>query len=299
MYTKLIFIFLMASCIFTSCKKNVNTTLLGYKYELLRAGTGKQAKEGDQVYFNVLTVVNDSIVDDTHIYPFQPTLRLEVIPPTESAAIVDAMKNMKIGDSIRLHIPIDSLPFAKIEYQSYKEIIHLITLDDIKTEEDFNKDIEERNKFLRAMADSLHTVGPLKKDMVTKYVQEYNDKKLEGKLQATEKGVKYLILKEGTGIKPKAGYMIEVNYTGALTNEFVFDSSFKHGQPYNYRIHTGQVIKGWDDVLSTFNEGTEAIVFIPSEMGYGATGNSPDIPPHSELVFYLNLFKVKPMANRL
>ncbi len=299
MYIKSALSFLIIGLFLASCKKEVKTTLMGYKYELLRKGTGKQAKEGDQVYFNVMTVVNDSLVEDTHIYPFQPTLRLEVIPPTESAAIVDAMKNMKIGDSIRLHIPIDSLPFAKIEYQSYKEIVHLITLDAIKSVEEFNKDIEARNKFLYAMADSLRTQGAQKKEMITNYVQEYVDKKLDSQLKSTEKGVKYLILKEGSGIKPLPGYMIEVNYTGALTNKFVFDSSFKHGQPYNYRIHTGQVIKGWDDVLSTFNEGTEAIVFIPSDLAYGATGNSPDIPPHSELVFYLNLYKVKPMANRL
>ena len=300
MYTKSsLILFVIIFFFLASCKKDSNITLLGYKYELLRTGTGKQAKEGDQAYFNIVTVVGDSIVDDTHIYPFQPTLRLEVIPPTETAPIVDAMKNMKIGDSIRLHIPIDSLPFAKIEYQSFKEIVHLITLDALKTEEEFKKDIDARNKILYAMADSLRGLGISKKALLTQYVQDYNNKKLDGQLKSTEKWVKYIILNEGQGMLPKPGYMIEVNYAGSLTNEFIFDDYFNKGQPYVYRIHTGQVIKGWDDVLSTFKEGTEAIVFIPSDLGYGATGSSPNIPPHSELVFYLNLYKVRPMANRL
>ncbi|MBK7609704.1 MAG: FKBP-type peptidyl-prolyl cis-trans isomerase [Saprospiraceae bacterium] len=94
---------------------------------------------------------------------------------------------------------------------------------------------------------------------------------------------------------PESGDMIEVNYTGALGNELVFDSSFPRGQPYVYRINTGQVIKGWDDGLSNFKEGTEAILFIPSAMGYGATGSSPNIPPDSELIFYVNLYKVRKM----
>lgn len=294
------FLFILNFFICTiACKQESQQTLLGYKYDVLRSGSGKQAKDGDMAYFNIITVVGDSIVEDTHLYPFQPTLKLEIVPERPIASVVDALKSMKIGDSIRLHIPIDSLPFAKIEYQSYKEIMHLITLNNLKTSAEFDKDMEVRNKFLQAFADSLLSLDSAKKAILLQHVKDYNDKKLDAMLQTTSNNVKYLILHEGNGIKPAGSDMIEVNYVGALTNEFIFDASFPKGQPYVYRINTGQVIKGWDDALANFKEGTEAIIIVPAEMGYGATGSQPNIPPNAELVFYVNLFKVRPMKSRI
>ncbi len=281
--------------IFASCNKDTGKkTLQGYSYDVLRSGTGAQAKIGDHAYFNVITMAKDSVMEDTHIYPFEPTLRLEAKPPREIAAIVDVLREMHVGDSVLLHVPIDSLPFAKIEFQSYKEIKHLVTLDNLKSDDEFKKDMEERTNFLRKMAGELQSQDSIRKKELITTIRDYKDKKTDSQMKTTANGVKILILKEGNGIMPKSGDMIEVNYTGGLTNEFIFDSSFPQGQPYVYRINTGQVIKGWDDALSTFKEGTEAYIFIPSDMGYGATGSN-DIPPNSELIFYVNLYKVRPM----
>ncbi len=291
------FIVFISLSLMLSCKNEINRpkTLLGYSYEKHISTTGRQAKAGDHAYFNVITMVGDSVLEDTHIYPFTPTMRIEVKPAREVAPIIDAIKEMAIGDSLTVFVPIDSLPFAPISFQSFKEIKHIITLIDLKTTKDFEIDMESRQAVLHALADSLRNLEASTKARLTSIIRDYSGKKLDSQLKVTEKGVKYMILKEGQGDQPRTGDMIEVNYTGGLTNELIFDSSFPKGQPYVYRLNTGQVIKGWDEALQNFKEGTEAILFIPSELGYGATGSSPDIPPHSELVFYVSLYKVRKM----
>jgi FKBP-type peptidyl-prolyl cis-trans isomerase len=298
MTNKLIIVLLLPVWILSSCKGGMSAkqkTSLGFAYDAHISSGGPKAKAGDHAYFNVITFAKDSVLEDTHIYPFTPTLRIETKPQKEIAAIMDALKEMAVGDSITLHIPIDSIPFAPAAFQSYKEITHSINLISIKNDVEFKKDMDNRNEILKALADSLAGQDSIVKVRLKGIVNDYNNKKLDAQLKTTEKGVKYIILKEGNGIVPKTGDMIEVNYAGSLLNNIVFDASFNRGQPYVYRLNTGQVIKGWDEALSNFKEGTEAFIFIPSALGYGATGSSPSIPPDSELAFYVNLFKVRPM----
>ncbi len=290
-------IFLLSSALLLACKNEVNRpkTLLGYGYEKHLSTAGRQAKVGDHAYFNVITMVGDSVLEDTHIYPFTPTMRIEVKPDREVAPIIDALKEMAIGDSLTVFVPIDSLPFAPISFQSFKEIKHIINLIDLKSTKDFEIDMASRTAVLHAFADSLRGIKEPTKARLISVLRDYKNKKIEDQLKVTENGVKYLVLKEGNGLLPETGDMIEVNYAGSLTNELVFDESFSKGQPYVYRLNTGQVIKGWDDALQHFKEGTEAVLFIPAAMGYGATGSSPSIPPDSELIFYVSLYKVRKM----
>lgn len=152
-----------------------------------------------------------------------------------------------------------------------------------------------RQAFLNKLADSLASREASTRERLIAVIRDYKEKRLDDKLQTTESGLKYMIIKEGTGAVPESGDMVEVNYVGGLTNEFIFDASFNKGQPYVYRLNTGQVIKGWDRAIEKFNEGTEAFIMVPPSLAYGAAGSSPNIPPDSELIFYINLFKIRRM----
>lgn len=279
-----------------ACQKSKqSTTLHGYVFEQHIAKGGRQPKAGEHAYFHAITMVGDSVLENTHIYPFIPAMRIEVNPDREVAAIVEALEEMGIGDSITLHIPIDSLPFAPATFQSFKEIKHILTLIDIKDEEGFKKDMDVRQAFLNKLADSLASREAATREQLIAVIRDYNAGRIGNKLKTTSEGLKYMIVKEGTGAVPETGDMVEVNYVGGLTNELIFDASFNKGQPYVYRLNNKQVIRGWDVAIGQFNEGTEAFVFIPAALGYGAAGSSPDIPPNSELIFYLNLFKIRRM----
>ena len=109
----------------------------------------------------------------------------------------------------------------------------------------------------------------------------------------------YFIQKEeeiGTGVQAKAGDVVKVNYQGQSLGGVVFDSSwdpaFGHETPYEFTLGTGSVIKGWDEAIALMKEGGTAKLIIPSDLAYGATGNS-SIPPYSTLVFYVELVDVE------
>ena len=106
----------------------------------------------------------------------------------------------------------------------------------------------------------------------------------------TASGLQYTIEKEGTGASPKATDDVTVHYTGRLLDGTVFDSSVSRGQPATFPL--SHVIPGWIEGLQLMKEGGKYMFFIPSELAYGAQGMPGAIPPHSTLIFEVELIKV-------
>ncbi|HSE30444.1 MAG TPA: FKBP-type peptidyl-prolyl cis-trans isomerase, partial [Pyrinomonadaceae bacterium] len=109
----------------------------------------------------------------------------------------------------------------------------------------------------------------------------------------TASGLKYVDVVVGDGPTPKLGQTLSVHYTGTLTNGSKFDSSLDNGQPYQFRIGRGEVIKGWDEAFMTMRVGGKRKLIIPPNLGYGVRGNPPDIPPNSTLLFDVELLEIK------
>ncbi|MBK6640161.1 MAG: FKBP-type peptidyl-prolyl cis-trans isomerase [Bacteroidia bacterium] len=105
----------------------------------------------------------------------------------------------------------------------------------------------------------------------------------------TASGLKYIMLHEGTGAKPTPGKSVSVHYTGYLTDGSKFDSSVDRGQPISFAIGKGQVIQGWDEGIMLLKSGSRARLIIPHELGYGAQGYPPVIPPSATLIFDVEL----------
>lgn len=123
--------------------------------------------------------------------------------------------------------------------------------------------------------------------------QEKDKKKEEPKVITTQSGLKYQDLKEGTGAAAKAGDTVEVHYTGWLTNGKKFDSSVDRKEPFSFKLGAGRVIKGWDEGVAGIKEGGKRKLMIPPELGYGKRGAGDDIPPDAELIFEVELLKIK------
>jgi FKBP-type peptidyl-prolyl cis-trans isomerase len=99
-------------------------------------------------------------------------------------------------------------------------------------------------------------------------------------------------MKAGTGAVAEAGKRVTVHYTGWLTNGTKFDSSKDHGQPFNFQLGAGQVIKGWDQGVAGMKVGGMRKLTIPPSLGYGANGTGGVIPPNATLVFEVELLGV-------
>lgn len=99
-------------------------------------------------------------------------------------------------------------------------------------------------------------------------------------------------LKAGTGDEAKAGKRVTVHYVGTLTNGSKFDSSRDRNQGFAFELGAGKVIKGWDQGVAGMKVGGLRKLTIPPELGYGARGFPPVIPPNSTLVFEVELLSV-------
>lgn len=110
-------------------------------------------------------------------------------------------------------------------------------------------------------------------------------------LQRTESGLHYLMEKEGSGGHATPGSEVSVHYTGKLLNGEVFDSSHSRNEPISFKLGVGQVIQGWDEGLSLFQEGGKGTLLIPSILGYGPR-DMGSIPANSILLFEIELIKV-------
>ncbi len=109
----------------------------------------------------------------------------------------------------------------------------------------------------------------------------------------TASGLRYMIFKhKGGSEKPKSGDKVAVHYRGKLEDGTEFDNSFKRGEPFEFQLGMGKVIKGWEEGIALLSVGDSALLIIPPSLGYGnrQIGN---IPANSTLYFDVELVTVK------
>lgn len=117
------------------------------------------------------------------------------------------------------------------------------------------------------------------------------------KVVTTPSGLKYEVLKPGTGAVAAAGKMASVHYTGWLDNGGAkgteFDSSLTRGTPFQFTLGAGMVIRGWDEGVNGMKVGEKRQLMIPADLGYGPRGTGNLIPPNANLIFDVELLDVK------
>lgn len=153
-------------------------------------------------------------------------------------------------------------------------------------------DVQNEQEFQKSQASAREKQVKTDAKIIDDYVAK-------NKLNATEtaSGLNYVVTQEGTGVKPVAGNVVTVHYTGKLLDGKVFDSSVKNpqsgGKPIDFPIGQGMVIPGWEEGIMTMKKGGKCTFIIPSSLAYGTAGSPGVIPPNSVLVFDVELVDVK------
>ena len=107
----------------------------------------------------------------------------------------------------------------------------------------------------------------------------------------TPSGLQYMVLRQGNGPRPRPSDTVRVNYEGRLLDGTVFDSSYERGTPAEFPL--GGVIPGWTEGLGLMPVGAKYRFWIPSELGYGASGTpGGPIGPNATLVFDVELLAI-------
>ena len=126
-----------------------------------------------------------------------------------------------------------------------------------------------------------------------KAVSDHKNQKIEKVKKMNIQGMTVETLQEGEGAEIKDNQLAVMHYTGTLEDGKKFDSSRDRGQPFQFTLGAGQVIKGWDLGVKGMKVGEKRTLTIPADLGYGAHGAGGVIPGGATLIFDVELLEIK------
>jgi peptidylprolyl isomerase len=228
-------------------------------------GTGKLTDNRDTIIFNSYAAGKPFFIPAD-----EPTLGKVFLNLRKNDSLeIDALADTLFLNSFKQPTP----PFLK--QNSY--IHFLVKVENVYNQQEIEV-LKQAELIKKASKDSAE---------INALLAKYKD------IKTTASGLKYVITKSTTGSYPQKGDEVQMNYTGMFLDGKKFDENLNTESPFSFKLGTGQVIAGWDEGILLLHEGEEAMLIIPSDLGYGEQGTGP-IPPNTTLVFDVKLLKIKP-----
>tara|TARA_B100000212_G_scaffold257996_1_gene198059 strand:+ start:2074 stop:2949 length:876 start_codon:yes stop_codon:yes gene_type:complete len=262
----------------------------GVELKYFKNGSGQEIEDGQIVMINLQyfdydgnellnKVGNDPVV-------------LQKDSSWESSGIIyNVIDNLVKGDSVFFQLTTEQ--FFKNAPQSVevpdsvknKMISFYCGIQDVMSQNEFEEFQRiQYEKMQQEMEQQSNDQLSIDLELIDNYLKE-ND--ITAK--TAESGLRYVITKMGSGENAAPGDNVTVHYTGMLLNGEKFDSSLDRNQPFSFQLGQGMVIRGWDEGITYFNKGSEGTLYIPSTLGYGASGAGGVIPPNAVLIFEIQV----------
>lgn len=247
----------------TKMDTNEFTTASGLKVKITEKGTGKQVMKGDKVTAHYTGTLEDGKKFDSSKDRNQPfSFKVgtgQVIPGWD-----EGFQLLKVGDKALFTIP------ANLGYGANGA-----------------GGVIPPNATLVFDVEVLDAVeSPKPKPAVPYNVAGLDTIKMQS-------GLKFLKVESGTGVKAQQGKYVSVHYTGYLMDGKKFDSSIERGEPIEFQLGKGMVIKGWEEGIELMSVGDKMRFIIPSELAYGEKGAPGAIPANATLIFDCELVDVQ------
>ena len=253
-----------------------------YKFHT-RSSDTTSLKLGDYVTIDMVYASEDSIMFDSKKLP--QVMKMPMTEPTFKGDVYDGIFMMHVGDSATFICNADST-FTKLfrmnpammppVLDSLEYLYFHIKLNKVESLEEVQA--EQKADLQKREADEAVFRNAYLTD-------NYPN------AQPVASGLYYIETKKGTGSSPEIGQNVKVHYKGMFMDGKVFDSSFDRGDPIEFPLGQGRVIKGWDEGIAMMKKGSKAVLVIPSNIAYGPNG-SGSIPPFSTLVFEVELVDI-------
>ena len=289
-----LFFFLGLVMFFVACQEEATYTPSGTQYEMVKSTGGPVPQKGDYVYFHGQYRNGDSVLFASRDMGDAQVLQIPVTPPVDRpvSPVEELLATMAVGDSATIMYRLDTVPQKPAGFEN-ADIMYLDLVSvDIKSEAAYQEELAQQREEARVRREAAQARFAEVEEASTKIAADYAKGSLNGQLQSTATGLKYIIHEAGEGKQAAPGKMVNVQYYGMLTDGKMFDNSFQRGDSFQFGLGMGQVIPGWDEGIALLKEGAKATFFIPAQLGYGPQGSPPVIPPDSELIFYVELEKV-------
>lgn len=283
---------MMAGCNGTDQSTIEGTTADGFRYTIHKAGASDvKAQPTEYIYFKAGVLLDDTL----ELQPLSDLVRFQIpsdtVMPTQTNPIIEILEQMSPGDSANVYVILDSIPQAKMQFPENEFINNYFLVQDVVDEETALDEITKEKEEAMVLMQEAKVKGSRVDSLVNLYLDKYKKGDLDGDLQKLDSGLEIFTVVPGDGERV-GNSRVEVHYWGVLEEDGkMFDNSYDRGTPFPLSVGAGTVIQGWDEGVALLHHGEEALLFIPSQLGYGATGAGGDIPPNADLVFYVEVLK--------
>ncbi|MFH0794409.1 MAG: peptidylprolyl isomerase [bacterium] len=201
--------------------------------------------------------------------------------------VVDAIRSAPVARHPKYPSPQPVTPVEPIVIKS----VSLLDKFDFKTMENKVREMEIKIRESQGQIARAEMEARAEREKMIEQFIAQKEKELGKKIAKTPSGLRWAVLKEGTGaVSPKPADTVQVHYRGTLLNGKEFDSSYKRGTPISFPLKG--VIAGWTEGVGMMKVGEKRLLIIPPELGYGSR-DIGDIPPNSVLVFEVELLGIK------
>ncbi len=297
-------LFTLVALITWSCDSdplNKEKELEGIRYLLRERGEGKELTDSSVVQISMKIYTNkDSLLRDTYTEDFPIMMDLSDSNTTKMGIVKILMEKGREGDSVTMFIHSDSIfvkgqprpPFIEDGSLIRQEIrlVKHFTPTEAAAERKKLED-EYKQKMMQKQIEDQAASAKISEEQVQYIENTYLPEKGITDFKKTESGLFYKIDKQGkTDIE--TGDLVKVNYEGTMlmTGE-KFDSSFDRGEPIEFPIGQGGVIRGWDEGIPLIGRGGTGYLYIPSNLAYEPQQRGQQILPNSMLVFKVEVME--------
>lgn len=269
----------------------------GYPVKFHVNKEGETPKAGDFINFRMYIRSDDGIVFSTEKNKTgdekDPYKTAPFVLGNKPSPQMEAMSMMSAGDSLTLYYQIDTMDKKPQGFENSDMVYYDIAMVDVKSPARHNEQQREKNRAALESRKKVREQEPVVAAQMQKILKQYQAGELDVKIRNGQKGVRYMILEPGSGENIKDANYVEHHFYCIMKDGTLFGTSYPNGEPYQLLVGERKVVQGWEQGLKNLKQGSKAVLFVPSNMAYGAAGLEGKVPPNTELIFYVDIVEVR------